>query len=174
LYTFRLASSFNMDSLLAYMVTPLDDILHAQTSQTDAVTTEPTGALDQATALFQTAARDVPAYRALIAEHGIKDAAGLSFKEAPYATKDNYFNKHPLESRCYGGSLSSADFVHQSSGRGGGNGTLRAGEAGGQRQRLLLQCASLAVPLAVHSVCLSRGALSLPGKASSSCLWRHC
>jgi phenylacetate-CoA ligase len=119
LYTFRLASSFNMDSLLAYMVTPLDDILHAQTSQTDAVTTEPTGALDQATALFQTAARDVPAYRALIAEHGIKDAAGLSFKEAPYATKDNYFNKHPLESRCYGGSLSSADFVHQSSGSSG-------------------------------------------------------
>jgi phenylacetate-coenzyme A ligase PaaK-like adenylate-forming protein len=76
-------------------------------------------AADGALALFRDVAANVPAYAAFLAEHGV-DAGAVrtraDFGRVPPVTKESYVRRHPLRSRCRGGSLSSCDFVAVSSG----------------------------------------------------------
>ncbi len=69
--------------------------------------------------LFQSAARDVPAYRAFLAQHGV-DAARVrdltAFRALPATTKDNYYRQHPLPELCRHGQLDACDMVALSTG----------------------------------------------------------
>jgi len=75
-----------------------------------------------ALALFHEVAERVPAYRALLAEHGI-DPAGVrtvaDFARLPLLTKENYLRRHPLPELCRDGRLAGADTVAVSSGSSG-------------------------------------------------------
>ncbi|WP_051808201.1 phenylacetate--CoA ligase family protein [Actinoplanes subtropicus] len=75
-----------------------------------------------ALALFREVAERVPAYRALLAEHGI-DPAGVrtaeDFARVPLLTKENYLRRHPLPELCRDGRLAGADTVAVSSGSSG-------------------------------------------------------
>lgn len=83
------------------------------------------GAGDEAAAraqvltLFQSVARDVPAYAAFLAENGI-DPASIEyfedFSNLPLVTKGNYHSKYPLAERCRQGRLEANDFIAVSSG----------------------------------------------------------
>jgi phenylacetate-coenzyme A ligase PaaK-like adenylate-forming protein len=73
----------------------------------------------QALALFHSVAREVPAYAAFLAEHGVKpdsihtyaDFAGL-----PLIDKQNYITRYPLNELCRHGRLEVNDFFAVSSG----------------------------------------------------------
>jgi phenylacetate-CoA ligase len=70
-------------------------------------------------ALFRETAAGVPAYRALLSEHGVDPAAVRTredFARLPLLTKDGYLRRYPLAARCRGGELSTCDFVAVSSG----------------------------------------------------------
>src|SRR5512141_2061106 len=72
-----------------------------------------------ALAVFHDAAARVPAYGALLAEHGVDPAAVRTrddFARLPRMTKDGYVRRHPLAARCRGGDLGTCDFVALSSG----------------------------------------------------------
>src|SRR5262245_35811055 len=71
----------------------------------EAAVTEAAGATtpqepeEKVLALFREAARDVPAYRRFLAEHGIdpRQIDGIeAFRRLPATTKDNYYRKHAL------------------------------------------------------------------------------
>src|SRR5207248_7853720 len=72
-----------------------------------------------ALALFQSVARDVPAYAAFLGERGI-DPASIStiddFKRLPLIDKRNYHDRFPLADLCRHGRLEGNDFVAVSSG----------------------------------------------------------
>jgi phenylacetate-CoA ligase len=74
---------------------------------------------DSVLALFRRVAAGVPAYGALLREHGI-DPAGVrtpeDFTRLPLMTKDDYVARHPLGERCRGGDLASLDTIAFSSG----------------------------------------------------------
>jgi phenylacetate-CoA ligase len=70
-------------------------------------------------ALFREVAAEVPAYRELLASHGLDPAAVRTredFARLPVLTKESYVARHPLAARCRGGDLSTCDFVAFSSG----------------------------------------------------------
>lgn len=70
-------------------------------------------------ALFASVAREVPAYRALLAEHGIDPAAIRTiaqFKRLPLIDKQNYVYRFPLAELCRGGTLGYCDMFAVSSG----------------------------------------------------------
>ncbi len=74
---------------------------------------------ERALALFRETARDVPAYRALLAEHAIDPATVRTredFARLPLVTKEGYLRKYPLASRCRLGDLSTSDTIAVSSG----------------------------------------------------------
>ena len=75
--------------------------------------------LTEALALFQKTARDVPAYRAFLREHGVDPDAVRSqeeFERLPLMTKEGYLKKYPLPDLCRGGTLLSSDTIATSSG----------------------------------------------------------
>lgn len=70
-------------------------------------------------ALFQRTAAGVPAYAALLAEHGIDPAAVRTaddWRGLPRMTKAGYFHRHPLAALCRGGEATACDMVAVSSG----------------------------------------------------------
>ena len=97
-------------ALEAFLSTSLDDQL-ASHRATDPVS----NAIEQ----FRAAAREVPAYRAFLAEHGIEPTSVTSredFERLPLLTKDGYLKKYPLASRCREGDLLTSDTIAVSSG----------------------------------------------------------
>jgi len=69
--------------------------------------------------LFASVARDVPAYRAFLAERGIDPASIRSiddFRGLPLVDKRNYVYAHPLAELCRDGSLDRMDMFAVSSG----------------------------------------------------------
>jgi len=69
--------------------------------------------------LFQRAAAGVPAYAALLREHGIDPASvrgADDWRRLPLMTKPGYFHRHPLPALCRDGELSACDMVAVSSG----------------------------------------------------------
>jgi len=69
--------------------------------------------------LFAATAQSVPAYRALLLDHGV-DAGAVrtidDFRRLPLMTRENYVKRYPLAERCRGGRLSACDMVAVSSG----------------------------------------------------------
>lgn len=68
---------------------------------------------------FRGVVRDVPAYRAFLAEHGVDPASVQNledFARLPLVTKDGYVKKHPLPELCRGGDLLTSDTIAVSSG----------------------------------------------------------
>jgi phenylacetate-CoA ligase len=97
-------------ALQRFVDTPLDALLAAHQGADPAA---------RATAFFHDVARDVPAYRAFLAEHGVDPAAVRApedFARLPLATKDGYLRKYPLADRCRDGALLTSDTVATSSG----------------------------------------------------------
>ena len=73
----------------------------------------------RAIALFHRTAREVPAYRAFLAERGVDPARVQTrddFAQLPLITKDNYVRRHPLPALCRGGDLLTSDTIAVSSG----------------------------------------------------------
>jgi len=69
--------------------------------------------------LFQRTRRDVPAYAAFLAQHGVDPTRIRSledFRSLPLTTKENYHHRYPLAARCRAGDLSSSDMIAASSG----------------------------------------------------------
>jgi phenylacetate-CoA ligase len=74
---------------------------------------------EQALALFRHVAATVPAYRALLAEHGIVPETiktEADFEKLPHLTKQNYLLRYPLPDLCREGRLETCDMVAASSG----------------------------------------------------------
>ncbi len=97
-------------ALERFLASDLDDVLARP------VTGDPE---QQALALFASVATTVPAYRALLAEHGVDPAAVRTvedFRALPLLTKDNYLRRHRMAQRCRGGELVGCDMVAVSSG----------------------------------------------------------
>ncbi len=72
-----------------------------------------------ALALFHRTAQTVPAYGALLREHGVDPRAvrtEADFRGLPLVTKANYVTRFPLAERCRDGRLSSGDMIAVSSG----------------------------------------------------------
>lgn len=72
-----------------------------------------------ALALFGSVAASVPAYRRLLAEHGVNPELVRTiadFSALPLLTKDNYLNRHHLSELCRNGDVSSCDMIAVSSG----------------------------------------------------------
>ena len=73
----------------------------------------------RALALFAETAREVPAYRAFLAEHGVDPArvrTPADFARLPLVTKDGYLRRHPLPALCRRGDLLTSDTIAVSSG----------------------------------------------------------
>ncbi|HEX9374575.1 MAG TPA: hypothetical protein VF897_26400 [Roseiflexaceae bacterium] len=97
-------------AMQTYLDTPLDSILdrHAHTDPRQATL-----------ALFHSVAATVPAYRALLREHGVDPAAVRSFEDVqrlPLLTKENYLRRYPLAELCRDGRLERCDMIAVSSG----------------------------------------------------------
>lgn len=93
-----------------FISTPLDAHLAAHAAMDPA---------ERALALFHQTAREVPAYGALLAEHGIDPATIRTredFARLPLLTKESYLRKHPLPSLCRHGDLFTSDTIAVSSG----------------------------------------------------------
>lgn len=74
---------------------------------------------EQALALFHDVAASVPAYRSLLAEHGLDPALVRSpadFAALPALTKQSYVLRHPLAALCRTGQLDACDMIAVSSG----------------------------------------------------------
>jgi phenylacetate-CoA ligase len=103
--------SLAAETLAEFIATPLDAAL--------------AGAEDEAAAqrhaveLFHSVARDVPAYAAFLADHGIQPDSVKSFEdftELPLVNKANYHSRFPLRELCRHGRLEANDFFAVSSG----------------------------------------------------------
>ena len=93
-----------------FVATSLDDHLAEQAAADPAA---------RALALFAETARGVPAYGALLAEHGVDPAqirTPADFARLPLVTKAGYLRRFPLPARCRGGELFASDTVAVSSG----------------------------------------------------------
>lgn len=94
---------------------------------------------EQALALFQRAAQEIPAYGHFLANHGI-DASDIKtiddFKSVPYTDKDNYVHKYPLKDLCWGGDLGGLSYIVSSS---GSTGVPQYWPRGDQQDQLSLQ-----------------------------------
>jgi phenylacetate-CoA ligase len=81
--------------------------------------TEAGDGFPEALSLFRTVARDVPAYRSLLAERGIDPAAVATpqdFARLPLLDKANYMRRFSLDDLVLGGKLTRSDFFAVSSG----------------------------------------------------------
>jgi phenylacetate-CoA ligase len=97
-------------ALDAFLSTPLDAHFAARRGHDPAA---------RAIALFHETARDVPAYRAFLAEHGVDPETVRiqgDFERLPLVTRETYLRKHPLPALCRGGALLTSDTVAVSSG----------------------------------------------------------
>lgn len=97
-------------ALDAFLSTPLDALLAEHRAADPAA---------RAMALFQQTAREVPAYRAFLEQHGVDPARVRTrddFERLPLLTKDDYLRKHPLPALCRGGDLLGSDTIAVSSG----------------------------------------------------------
>jgi phenylacetate-CoA ligase len=100
-----------LGALQAFVDTSLDDAL--------AGADDLSNAQSSALALFHSTARDVPAYRAFLAEHGLDPASIAShddFQRLPLVDKRTYLYKYSLRELCRGGALETCDMVAVSSG----------------------------------------------------------
>ena len=96
-------------ALDAFRTTSLDEHFAAHAAEPSA----------RALALFHDVARDVPAYHAFLAHHGVVPddvRTPDDFARLPLLTKDGYLKRWPLAARCRGGTLSSSDTIAVSSG----------------------------------------------------------
>ncbi len=97
-------------ALDAFLSTSLDALLSEHRAADPAA---------RALALFHETARDVPAYRAFLAEHGVdpeRIRTREDFQRLPFVTKESYLKKHSLPSLCRGGELLTSDTIAVSSG----------------------------------------------------------
>jgi phenylacetate-CoA ligase len=97
-------------ALDAFLSKPLDTLL-TEERQMDPV--------ERAVALFHETARDVPAYRAFLEEHGIDPATVRTrqdFEQLPLVTKETYVNRHPLPALCRQGDIFTSETIALSSG----------------------------------------------------------
>jgi phenylacetate-CoA ligase len=95
----------------AFVRTSLDDAL-AGADDDDA-------AQSRAVALFQSVAREVPAYRTFLLDRAIDPSSIKSFddfRQLPLVSKQNYIGQYPLAELCRGGKLEACDMVAVSSG----------------------------------------------------------
>jgi phenylacetate-CoA ligase len=100
-------------ALDTFFSTPLEDLLAEHQA------TDPSA---RAIALFHETARDVPAYRAFLAERGVDPARVRTredFERLPLLTKDGYLKKHPLPALCRRGDIFTSDTIAVSSGSAG-------------------------------------------------------
>lgn len=98
-------------ALAEFIATPLDAALAGASDESAAQT--------RALELFRSVARDVPAYRAFLADHGVDPAEVHSiddFVRLPLVDKRNYHAVYPLRDLCRNGTLEANDFVSVSSG----------------------------------------------------------
>lgn len=99
-----------MTSVNSFLSTSLDDLL--------ADRGEP-GSSYHALGFFRRAAREVPAYRTFLAQHGV-DPDAIStcddLRHLPLMNKANYMQAFPLPERCWNGRLAACDRVAVSSG----------------------------------------------------------
>ncbi|HYW88977.1 MAG TPA: phenylacetate--CoA ligase family protein [Chloroflexota bacterium] len=107
----RAAPQRALDALEVFVLTSLDQAL--------------TGAYDPAAGettvldLFQSVARDVPAYASFLGAHGVDPASIRTladFQQLPLTNKRNYLYGHPLADLCRMGTLAEIDMVAVSSG----------------------------------------------------------
>lgn len=97
-------------ALEKFLTTSLDALV-AHRASTDPFAT----ALER----FRTTAREVPAYRAFLAEHGVDPGelrSADAFERLPPMTKDGYLKRHPLSALVKGGRLAALDTIAVSSG----------------------------------------------------------
>jgi phenylacetate-CoA ligase len=107
-----IAAAANAATALAdFINTPLDAALAGAEDEA--------GAQRTVLALFRSVAKDVPAYRAFLADHGIQPEDVESFEDfqrLPLINKANYHSKYPLRELCRNGRLEANDFFAVSSG----------------------------------------------------------
>jgi phenylacetate-CoA ligase len=99
-----------LSALHAFVDTPLSSALDDRA---------PADPFPAALSLFREVATEVPAYRELLAGHGVDPASVRTredFSRLPRLTKDSYLRRWPLEARCRAGDLATCDFVAVSSG----------------------------------------------------------
>src|SRR5689334_22508558 len=92
-------------ALSAFVGTPLERLLDEHTRRDPAV-----AALE----LFRGVVRDVPAYRAFLAERAFDPAKVRSpedLRHVPATSKDEYLRRHPLPTLCRHGRLEACDMV---------------------------------------------------------------
>ena len=98
-------------ALAEFVATPLDAGLRGADDQS--------AAEQQAVALFQSVAAEVPAYRAFLAARAIEPDTIRTFEDfskLPFINKANYHSQFPLRDLCRSGRLEANDFVAVSSG----------------------------------------------------------
>lgn len=103
-------ASVALSALARFYGTPLEDELrrHLESSP-------PAAALQ----LFQSAAREVPAYGQFLRDAGVTPDSVCTpgdYVRVPAATKESYHRRHPLAALCRGGDLSASDMLAVSSG----------------------------------------------------------
>ncbi len=92
-----------------FLQTPLDVLLQRH------LNTDTSAALE----LFYDMAANVPAYKSFLAQHNIDPASIQSFQEfqqLPLLNKENYLQRHSLDSLCRHGKLQTCDMIAASSG----------------------------------------------------------
>jgi phenylacetate-CoA ligase len=103
--------SLAAEALAEFIATPLDAALAGADDEA--------AAQQNALALFHSVAREVPAYAAFLADHGIEPDAVRSFEDfsgLPLINKANYHSRYPLRDLCRQGRLEDNDFFAVSSG----------------------------------------------------------
>jgi phenylacetate-CoA ligase len=104
-------ASAGIEALIDVVQTPRDAAL--------AGADDPSAVESSVLDLFQSVARDVPAYQAFLREHAIEPrtiATLEDFQRLPLITKRNYLYRHPLADLCRNGTLATSDMLAVSSG----------------------------------------------------------
>lgn len=96
----------------------------------------------RARAVAWSAQREVPAYRALVEEHGIRPH--MQFEDLPIMDKANYVHRFPLAAICRHGVLPSRGVIDESSGSSGTANNWVRGPAERRATRKLIQYAARA------------------------------
>src|SRR5207237_7283901 len=106
-----LTSPRSVEALRTFVATSLDDALAGA---------DDTARAEQSVlALFASVAREVPAYAAFLADHGVDPTTIRTiqdFQHLPLVDKHNYVYEYPLAELCRGGGLGDCDMFAVSSG----------------------------------------------------------
>jgi phenylacetate-CoA ligase len=105
--------------IAAAISTPLADFIATSLDAALAGADDEPAAQSHALALFHSVAREVPAYRAFLAQHDLEPDAIQTyeaFQALPLIDKANYHSQYPLAQLCRHGRLESNDFFAVSSG----------------------------------------------------------